>query len=109
TMSAASFTPAASRSLATRHLVHCRRSGTDTTVFLHDDQAFDSRYVEITSQGGQISGRVLLGRRRAGVARRRSQAAAVTAFAFGCSRPLALRLAEDYAAFSSSAFPRTSR
>jgi hypothetical protein len=66
------------------HLAHYGRSGADATVSLHDDQAFDSRYVEPRRADFWAA---LLGRRRAGVARRRSQAAAVTAFAFGFPRP----------------------
>jgi FkbM family methyltransferase len=36
------------------HLVHYGRRGADTTVALHDEQAFDSRHVSVKSQGGQL-------------------------------------------------------
>ena len=80
------------------HLVHYGRSGVDTTVSLQDDQAFDSRYVEIASQGGQLfwgHAHYLAADVLESPDDDRRRRAAVTAFAFGFHDLAALLLTED--------------
>jgi Methyltransferase FkbM domain len=79
------------------HLVHYGRTGAETAVSLHDDQAFDSRLVEVASQGGQLfwaHAYYLAADVLDGPADDRRRRAAAAAFAFGFQDLAALLLPE---------------